>query len=1107
MKKKVYRRFWVVVLVLLHSLLAQAQNRVWKDDIAYEYDSRGDLTLVKVDTKYKGNLKIPKEVRKYWNDVSGMPVKYIASDAFTDCTELTSIDLSETSIELIYENTFSGCTQLSSVILPRSLKYIGEGAFRNCVSLDSITIPLQVVFNEQQRYNRGLRAPFIGCTNLKVKVDDANPYYASRNGAVYSKDFSTLYYYPNIQDEFIVPASVTKIGEGLFTGNANLQNVVLHDGIVDLGDNSFSGTSIKSIVIPDGVKEIGEKTFGGCSKLSSVTLNDNLQSIGSYAFSNCNIRNIVFPLGLTVIGDYAFMNNEFEEMTLPESLSEIGSYAFAGCKLKNVKLPDKLKRIEYGTFQDCNLQSLKLSSGLVYIGEYAFYRNKYLVEVSFPTSLETISRSAFGSCTSLKQIILPNSVESIDDWAFHNCTSVDTLVLGSKVGDIGKDAFSSLRSLRSLEIPSNVRTIGDYAFENCNSLQTVNVNTRNCVFSSKVFRNTEIKKVNIRNLNDWCSNVFEDKESNPLHNGSEMFVGENKLVRLYTSNINDIKPFSFYGCESLGSIIVAPQLMEVGTEAFGKCSVDTLIVEDGREKLQIAATSGLENCPLSHFYVGRNIVGVNLNTNDLVMVQFGIYADSVPDFTTNVVLNKIVCNNPVPPSCNGFAYKVYNSAKLYIPKGAESAYAKTAPWANFTNVVSGLPVESVRVRQHRVEFLDKDTCVQLGVDVYPIDANNSNVVWESSNPEVAIIDENGLLTPVANGVCVVKAISEDDSSICDSCEVVVNIQKYQLAYIVDGEVYKSYEVECGIPIATEVEPTKEGYTFSGWSEIPTTMPAGDVTVVGTFAVNKYLVTFTVDGEVVASDSLAYGANIVVPEVVDREGYTFSGWGEVPATVPAGDVTCEAGYTVNSYTIVYVVDGEEYRRERLAYGSVITLTEEPEREGYTFSGWSEVPATMPAGDVTVEGTFSRDIYLTIQQADNGYICQRVFEGEVYRLQIVAAEGWRIHTVTFNGEDVTAALTAEGVYVTPAMHDDAVLNVSYERIDTQVESTAASRISVRGHNGVITVDGTSKGDRVSIYTTCGELMADEVARDGQVSVAVSTHRTYVVKVADKVVKIRM
>ena len=76
----------------------------------------------------------------------------------------------------------------------------------------------------------------------------------------------------------------------------------------------------------------------------------------------------------------------------------------------------------------------------------------------------------------------------------------------------------------------------------------------------------------------------------------------------------------------------------------------------------------------------------------------------------------------------------------------------------------------------------------------------------------------------------------------------ISIPTHKIIYIVDGEEYKSYDIEEGESITPEPAPTKEGYTFSGWSEIPATMPANDVTVTGTFTINKYKLTYMVDGQ-------------------------------------------------------------------------------------------------------------------------------------------------------------------------------------------------------------------------------------------------------------------
>lgn len=65
-------------------------------------------------------------------------------------------------------------------------------------------------------------------------------------------------------------------------------------------------------------------------------------------------------------------------------------------------------------------------------------------------------------------------------------------------------------------------------------------------------------------------------------------------------------------------------------------------------------------------------------------------------------------------------------------------------------------------------------------------------------------------------------------------EVFAVVECSTLTYMVDGEIYKTYEVPHGSAITPEEEPTKDGYTFSGWSDIPETMPNEDVTITGTF---------------------------------------------------------------------------------------------------------------------------------------------------------------------------------------------------------------------------------------------------------------------------------
>ena len=135
---------------------------------------------------------------------------------------------------------------------------------------------------------------------------------------------------------------------------------------------------------------------------------------------------------------------------------------------------------------------------------------------------------------------------------------------------------------------------------------------------------------------------------------------------------------------------------------------------------------------------------------------------------------------------------------------------------------------------------------------------------------------------------------------------------YTLSYVVDGVEYKTYKFAYGETITPEEEPTKEGYTFSGWSDIPETMPAEDVTVTGTFTINKYKLTYIIDGEEYKTYEVEYGAKITPEPTPTKEGYTFSGWSDIPETMPANDVKVYGTFSVDESEYA-VRDGIKYKK--------------------------------------------------------------------------------------------------------------------------------------------------------------------------------------------------
>lgn len=120
------------------------------------------------------------------------------------------------------------------------------------------------------------------------------------------------------------------------------------------------------------------------------------------------------------------------------------------------------------------------------------------------------------------------------------------------------------------------------------------------------------------------------------------------------------------------------------------------------------------------------------------------------------------------------------------------------------------------------------------------------------------------------------------------CKEIVPME-HTLKYVVDGETYKSEILLCGEKTAPVTPPMKEGYTFSSWEGLPLTMPDEDVTVTATYVANKYSLTYKVEGQVYKTAPISYGATIIPEPAPEKKFYTFSGWSEIPETMPAHDV--------------------------------------------------------------------------------------------------------------------------------------------------------------------------------------------------------------------------
>ena len=250
-----------------------------------------------------------------------------------------------------------------------------------------------------------------------------------------------------------------------------------------------------------------------------------------------------------------------------------------------------------------------------------------------------------------------------------------------------------------------------------------------------------------------------------------------------------------------------------------------------------------------------------------------------------------------------------------------------------------------------------------------------------------------------------------------------SVNTYTITYTVNGDEYTAQTYEFGAAVSAPEYTVPEGYTFSGWS-VPETMPAENLVLDAALTVNSYSITYTVNGEEYTAQTYEFGAAVSAPEYTVPEGHTFSGW-NIPETMPAENLVLDAALTVNSYSITYTVNGEEYTAQTYEFGAAVSAPEYTVPEGHTFSGWN-IPETMPAENLVL------DAALTV----NEYTVTYNINGEIYAIQVYAygeevfAPAYEVpEHFTFSGWDTPATMPAENIVLDATLVEDGKYTVSF------------------------------------------------------------------------------
>ena len=500
--------------------------------------------------------------------------------------------------------------------------------------------------------------------------------------------------------------------------------------ITDCKESAKGAITIPSEIDGKPVTRIGGDAFRDCTGLTSITIPNSVTSIGGEAFRGCTgLTSITIPNSVTSIGTWAFNGcTGLTSITIPNSVTSIGVGAFEGCTgLTSITIPNSVTSISNWAFDRCTgLTSINVASGNnYYSGINGVLFNKKKTELirypegksqtsyTIPDSVTSIGYGAFWGCTGLTSITIPDSVTSIGSNAFEYCTGLTSITIPDSVTSIEQRAFWDCTGLTSITIPNSVTSIGDRPFYHCTGLTSINVASENNYYSSNNGVLFNKKKTELIRYPEGKSQTSYTIPDSVTRIGGDAFRDCTGLTSITIPNsVTSIGGSAFFGCTGLTSITIPDSVTSIGSYTFFCSGLTSITIPDSVISIGNRAFFG---CTVKDvYYTGSKDEWEAISVGELNdrLLDATIHYNWIDDSVLSLNRSEMTVSNNVCPY-------------LYASIRNNSGYEK------------------------------------------------SDLVWTSSNPNVAVVDRtSGVINPVCVGDTVIT-VSTSDKKYSASCKLTI----------------------------------------------------------------------------------------------------------------------------------------------------------------------------------------------------------------------------------------------------------------------------------------------------------------------------------------------